>query len=148
RGELRPALGNRPRQKVRFASAHATDNTSPRSPRSGEWRPSCSGPARPEHRPAAASRRSLQACIASLPLQSSWMSKTYLKSDHFNGGGSTEVFAAASGVALFSAFPEKPSDPPPCSMTVCCRFSTSIEAAETSRQSQKIGAVLSVGGKA
>jgi hypothetical protein len=23
-----------------------------------------------------------------LPLQSSWMSKTYLKSDHFNGGGS------------------------------------------------------------
>src|SRR5262249_53749668 len=37
---------------------------------------------------AAASRRSLQACIASLPLQSSWMSKTYLKSDHFNGGGS------------------------------------------------------------
>jgi len=34
------------------------------------------------------SRRSLQACIASLPLQSSWMSNTYLKSDHFNGGGS------------------------------------------------------------
>jgi hypothetical protein len=30
----------------------------------------------------------LQACIASLPLQSSLMSKTYLKSDHFNGGGS------------------------------------------------------------
>ena len=26
--------------------------------------------------------------IASLPLQSSLMSKTYLKSDHFNGGGS------------------------------------------------------------
>src|SRR6516164_2793414 len=50
--------------------------------------PPCSGPARPEHRPAAASRRSLQAYIASLPLQSSWMSKTYLKSDHFNGGGS------------------------------------------------------------
>src|SRR5262249_18391490 len=25
--------------------------------------------------------------FASLPLQSSWMSKTYLKSDHFNGGG-------------------------------------------------------------
>jgi hypothetical protein len=46
------------------------------------------GPARPEHRPAAVSQRSLQACIASLPLQSSWMSKTYLKSDHFNGGGS------------------------------------------------------------
>ena len=40
-------------------------------------------------RPAAASRRSLQACIVSLPLQSSSMSKTYLKSDHFNGGGST-----------------------------------------------------------
>src|SRR5262249_3778352 len=66
----------------------ATDNTSPHSPRSGGLHPRCSGPARPEHRPAAASRRSLQACIASLPLQSSWMSKTYLKSDHFNGGGS------------------------------------------------------------
>src|SRR5262249_4365822 len=65
----------------------ASDNTSPRSPRSGGWRPPCSDPARPEHRPAAASRRSLQACIASLPLRSSWMSKTYLKSDHFNGGG-------------------------------------------------------------
>src|SRR5262245_1414426 len=74
------------------SSAHrtpdATDNTSPRSRRSGGLRPSCSGPARPEHRPAATSRRSLQACIASLPLQSSLMSKTYLKSDHFNGGGS------------------------------------------------------------
>src|SRR5215469_4058817 len=46
------------------------------------------GHPRPEHRPAAVSRRSLQACIASLPLQSSLMSKTYLKSDHFNGGGS------------------------------------------------------------
>ena len=31
---------------------------------------------------------SLQACIASLPLLSSLMSKTYLKSDHFSGGGS------------------------------------------------------------
>src|SRR5262249_8054482 len=50
--------------------------------------PPCSGPARPEHRPAATSRRSLQTCIASLPLQSSLMSKTYLKSDHFNGGES------------------------------------------------------------
>src|SRR5262249_16072666 len=66
----------------------ATDNTSPRSPRSGGLRPPCSGPAKPEHRLAAASQRSLQACIASLPLQSSWMSKTYLKSDEFNGGGS------------------------------------------------------------
>src|SRR5262249_8301906 len=66
----------------------ATDNTSPRSRRSGGLRPPCSGPARPKHRPAATSRRSLQACIASLPLQSSLMSKTYLKSDHFNGGGS------------------------------------------------------------
>src|SRR5215831_20113843 len=45
----------------------------------------------PEHRPAAISRRSLQACIASLPLQSSLMSKTYLKSDHFNGGGSGAI---------------------------------------------------------
>src|SRR5262249_51918068 len=69
----------------------ATDNTSPRSPQSGGLRPPCSGPARPEHRPAAVSRRSLQACIASLPLQSSLMSKTYLKSDHFNGGGSLEL---------------------------------------------------------
>src|SRR6266446_10301314 len=67
----------------------ATDNTSPRSRRSGGLRPPCSGPARPEHPPAATSRRSLQACIASLPLQSSLMSKTYLKSDHFNGGGSS-----------------------------------------------------------
>src|SRR5262245_7578851 len=61
---------------------------SPRSRRSGGLRPPSSGPARPEHRPAATSRRSLQACIASLPLQSSLMSDTYLKSDHFNGGGS------------------------------------------------------------
>src|SRR6516165_4098887 len=66
----------------------APDNTSPHSRRSGGLRPLCSGPARAEHRPAATSRRSLQACIASLPLQSSLMSKTYLKSDHFNGGGS------------------------------------------------------------
>src|SRR5262249_36767685 len=73
----------------------ATDNTSPRSRRSGGLRPPCSGPARPEHRPAAASQRSLQACIASLPLQSSWMSKTYLKADHFNGGGSVSRFAWA-----------------------------------------------------
>src|SRR5262249_45780792 len=48
----------------------ATDNTSPRSPRSGGLRPPCSCPAKPEHRLAAASQRSLQACIASLPLQS------------------------------------------------------------------------------
>ena len=39
------------------------DNTSPRSPRSGGLHPPCSGPARPEHRPAAVSQRSLQACI-------------------------------------------------------------------------------------
>src|SRR5262249_24378029 len=70
-----------------------------RSPQSGGLRPPCSGPARPEHRPAAVSRRSLQACIASLPLQSSLMSKTYLKSDHFNGGGSPvgHTFLEASG---------------------------------------------------
>src|SRR5262249_50740156 len=59
--------------------------SSTKSPRSGGLRPPYSGPARPEHRPAAASQGSLQACIASLPSQSSWMSKTYLKSDHFNG---------------------------------------------------------------
>ena len=40
-------------------------------------------------------RHRIQACIASLPLQSSWMSKTYLKSDHFNGGGSVAAVAAA-----------------------------------------------------
>jgi hypothetical protein len=56
-------------------------------------------PARPERRPAATSRQSLQACIASLPLQSSWMSKTYLKSDHFNGGGSC-IDVAAQVTAL------------------------------------------------
>src|SRR5262249_27649319 len=76
------------------SSAHrtpgATDNTSPRSRRSGGLRPPCSGPERPEHLSAATWRRSLQACIASLPLQSSLMSKTYLKSDHFNGGGAVD----------------------------------------------------------
>src|SRR5262249_603454 len=66
----------------------ATDNTSPRSPRSGGLRPPWAAPARPEHRLVAASQQSLQACIASLPLQSSLMSKTYFKSDHFSGGGS------------------------------------------------------------
>src|SRR5262249_2927849 len=50
--------------------------------------PHCSALLSQDHPPAATSRRSLQACIASLPLQSSLMSKTYLKSDHFNGGGS------------------------------------------------------------
>src|SRR5262249_11684864 len=40
---------------------------------------------------AGATRISLQARIASLPLQSSLMSKTYLKSDHFNGGGSVSL---------------------------------------------------------
>src|SRR5262249_2366332 len=77
----------------------ATDNTSPRSPRSGGLRPPCSGPARPEHRPAATSRRSLQACIASLSLQSSLLSKTYLKSDHFNGGGSSAPSLSRAWVA-------------------------------------------------
>src|SRR4029077_13630694 len=42
-------------------------------------------------RPAATWRRSLRACIASLPLHFSLMSKTYLKSDHFSGGGSGAV---------------------------------------------------------
>src|SRR5205807_1748417 len=56
----------------------------------------CSGLVRPEHRPAATWRRSLQACIASLPLQSSLMSKTYLKSDHFSGGGSEAITSAPS----------------------------------------------------
>src|SRR5262249_24686 len=39
-----------------------------------------------------------QACNASLPLQSSWMSKTYLKSDHFNGGGSPTSIEVASRI--------------------------------------------------
>src|SRR5262249_31133201 len=82
----------------------ATDNTSPRSPRSGGLRPPSSGPAKPEHRLAAASQRSLQACIASLPLQSSWMSKTYLKSDHFNGGGS---WAGVSPAAPYRHFRDR-----------------------------------------
>src|SRR5262249_19600718 len=50
--------------------------------------------------PAAASRRSLQACIASLPLQSSLMSKTYLKSDHFSGGGSEAYREAIAEVIV------------------------------------------------
>jgi hypothetical protein len=33
-------------------------------------------------------RRELVALLGGMPLQSSLMSKTYLKSDHFNGGGS------------------------------------------------------------
>src|SRR5262249_3789612 len=78
----------------------ATDNTSPRSPRSGGLRPPCSGPAKPEHRLAAASQRSLQACIAFLPLQSSWMSKTYLKSHHFTGGGSAKLSPAMTTSTL------------------------------------------------
>src|SRR5262245_53173057 len=50
-------------------------------------------------------RTPLQACIASLPLQSSWMSKTYLKSDHFNGGGSgpQRRSAAASSACPLSS---------------------------------------------
>src|SRR5262249_17262392 len=76
---------------LNLKSQFASDNTSPRSRRSGGLRPPCAGPARPEHLSAATWRRSLQACIASLPLQSSLMSKTYLKSDHFNGGGSSAI---------------------------------------------------------
>jgi hypothetical protein len=38
-----------------------------RSPRSGGSRPPSTGLVRPQHQPAAASRRSLQACSASLP---------------------------------------------------------------------------------
>jgi hypothetical protein len=46
-----------------------------------------SGPARPEHRPAATSRRSLQA-HSFLAITVLLDVKTYLESDHFNGGGS------------------------------------------------------------
>src|SRR5262249_291679 len=63
----------------------------PRLPPSGGLGPPWAAPARPEHRLVAASQQSLQASIASLPLQSSLMSKTYLKSDHFSGGGSSSV---------------------------------------------------------
>src|SRR5262249_14685164 len=73
--------------------------------------PPCSGPARPEHRPAATSRRSLQACIASLSLQSSLMSKTYLKSDHFNGGGSASIITSAT-IAVEASVASNVSRPP------------------------------------
>jgi hypothetical protein len=33
-------------------------------------------------------------------LQSSWMSKTYLKSDHFNGGGSGVIHAMEGMISL------------------------------------------------
>jgi len=48
-------------------------------------------------------RNDLQACIASLPIQSSLTSKTYLKSDRFNGGGSVP-----RGVAPVSRFRSSP----------------------------------------
>src|SRR5262249_31693734 len=77
----------------------ATDNTSPRSPRSGGLRPPWLALARPEHRPAAASQRSLQACIASLPLQSSLMSKDIPQVGPFQGGriSSKESHARLAG---------------------------------------------------
>src|SRR5262249_16173300 len=59
--------------------------------RSSWLRPPCSGPARPEHRPAATSRRSLEVCIASFPLLFFLMSKAYFKSDHLNGGGLSAI---------------------------------------------------------
>ena len=49
------------------------------------------GPKKTRHPPAGPTRESARPrrdYIASLPLQSSLMSKTYLKSDHFNGGAS------------------------------------------------------------
>src|SRR5215813_7290419 len=89
--------------RIQFSVHTATDNTSPppiirhlAHPDLADCVHPCSGPARPERRPAAASRQSLQACIASLPLQSPWMSKTYLKSDHFNGGGSKIMRSSVS----------------------------------------------------
>src|SRR5215813_1981775 len=96
----------------------ATDNTSPRSRRSDGLRPPCSGLVRPEHRPAAIWRQSHQACIASLPLQSSFMSKTYLKSDHFSGGGSRlapvssgdRYVSTATAAWAWSEFPSLPQE--------------------------------------
>src|SRR6185437_9519406 len=66
----------------------ASDNRSLRSRRSGGSNPPCSVPATSEHQLAEAWRQSLQPCNASLPSWPSWLSKTYLKSDHFSGGGS------------------------------------------------------------
>jgi hypothetical protein len=40
-------------------------------------------------------------------LQSSWMSKTYLKSDHFNGGGSPAAMAVIGFLDQVSARIEK-----------------------------------------
>jgi hypothetical protein len=88
--------GSKPWVRARTASLALL----PQRPRHNERR--CSGPARPEHRPAATSRRSLQACIASLPLQSSLMSKTYLKSDHFNGGGSVGEYQKSTSSSHFA----------------------------------------------
>jgi hypothetical protein len=60
-------------------------------------------PVRQERPPAAASQRSLQACDASSPLQSSSMPKTYLKSDHFNGGGSVRRFSDCHATVSFQS---------------------------------------------
>jgi hypothetical protein len=59
----------------------------PRSRRSGGLRPPCSGLARPEHPPPQHRDDLFRLVSLPLPLQSSLMSKTCLKSDHFNGGG-------------------------------------------------------------
>ena len=48
--------------------------------------PRYSVPATSEHQSAEASRQSLETCNASLPSWPSWLSKIYLKSDHFSGG--------------------------------------------------------------
>src|SRR5262245_27195584 len=53
----------------------ASDSRLLRSHQSGGSRRPCPGLGRPEHPPAATSQRSLQACIASLPYQSSLMSR-------------------------------------------------------------------------
>src|SRR5271169_2623164 len=53
----------------------ASGNTSPRSRQSGGLHQRHSDPARPERRPVEASKQSLQACVSSSPLLSSFMSK-------------------------------------------------------------------------
>jgi hypothetical protein len=63
--------------------------------------PPCSGPVKPEHRPAATSRRSLQACIASLPLQSSLMQRhTSSRTTSMGADHPSQTHADISGAGL------------------------------------------------
>src|SRR6266508_1718050 len=66
----------------------ASGSTSLRSRRSSGSHRARSGLATSKRRPGAAWQQSLQACVASLALQSSSGLKPYFESDHFRGGGS------------------------------------------------------------